>query len=240
MKNTYTFTKEICYTKNTNKERGHTMGSAHKVYFDYIYDAKNNNVILGVHILDGDGDVIHEIFTKTIKGQGPVNKNNLIYSTQAFNYAITISQQNFLEDVIFVNQNEVIFNWVMDDAETSREYVNQARASMVKYLVEYEAKALYDYSIKGKQNLAKKELTRIQKKLLTSRAKQKDEGMGSFNDLLKSKAGSSTTTTTTTTKRYKGEPTSNSKVSTLFKGTPTKPARSGRLGYSSTLTKGEE
>src|SRR5574344_1559125 len=99
--------------------------SAHKVYFDYIYDTKNNNVILGVYILDGDGDVIHEIFTKSIKGQGPVNKNNLVYSTQALTYAIQIAQQNFLERVIFVNQNEIIFNWVLDEDVTDRPYVNE-------------------------------------------------------------------------------------------------------------------
>lgn len=197
--------------------------SAHKVYFDYIYDAKNNNVILGVYILDGDGDVIHEIFTKSIKGQGPVNKNNLVYSTQALTYAIQIAQQNFLEKVIFVNQNEIIFNWVLNEDVTDRPYVNEARDAMVKYVLEYESDAQYDFTIKGKQNLAKKELTRIQKKLFASRSNSGDVGMGSFSEWVKTKQEQhkpDKITNATTTKQT-------SQVDAIFKKRPVK------LGYKS-------
>lgn len=196
--------------------------SAHKVYFDYIYDTKNNNVILGVYILDGDGDVIHEIFTKSIKGQGPVNKNNLVYSTQALTYAIQIAQQNFLEQVIFVNQNEIIFNWVLDEDVTDRPYVNEARDAMVKYVLEYESDAQYDFTIKGKQNLAKKELTRIQKKLFASRSNSKDAGMGSFSEWVKTKQEQPKSEQPKSTQATKP-----SQVDALFKKRPSK------LGYQS-------
>lgn len=154
----------------------------YKVYFDYMYEEFNNALTLGVFIVDPEGDAIGPITTKRIEGKGPQSKFNLEYSVVAFEYALEIAQSYGLEDIIMLNQNKLIFEWTANIKNTERDYVNRTRERMMTY---YNTEGLnvsisYDGTIKGKDNLVKKELNRMKKKKGKATPAQ---SRGSFNQL---------------------------------------------------------
>lgn len=156
------------------------------VYFDYVYLEGQNEVYLGALVIDQDGDEVQPLKIRQIEGQGPQNKYNLVYTTQAFNYAIIVAHEFQLEMVEFINQNKIVFDWVLSDEDTNRDYVDEAKQSMIEYLTEVDAVAGYNATIKGPQNKAKKQLNKIKKNKGLGDFKVAQQ-KGSFNKLKKAK-----------------------------------------------------
>lgn len=180
----------------------------YSVYFDYVYNEANNKVVLGVYIVDPDGDAIGVINTKQVDGRGPQNKYNYEYTLLALIYALEISQSFGLEDVALHNQNQIVFEWLMQLDRNDRPELVLARDTLVNYLDASGLDVSINYvKIKGAKNLAKKELSKQHKPVA------KPTRM-SLNTI--SKSGE--VTNKANTKKIKGGHTNDDEVSKVNKG----------------------
>lgn len=149
----------------------------YKVYYDYTYLAGDDKITVGVVIYDEDDQPLAPPSYQQFKGRGPQNKHNLTYSTQAFLYAIEVAEEYGLEDVTFLNQNEHIYNWVMDP-NSERPFIQEVRAKLYSFMTTYDTEANFKV-IKGKENKAKKALKDFGK------SKSIKMGVQSFKPLVK-------------------------------------------------------
>lgn len=162
------------------------------VYFDYIYiGGPQHTVLVATMIYDNEGTLILAESTER-QGVGPQNKHNLDHAVLAFDYAITITQQNYLDSVVFKNQNNLVFSWILQDNHP-RKVVQNARRKLIQYLTTEGLDADAEFEeIVGKDNPVKKHF----KKNISAAKAAKSKG--SFNDLLKgvtSKGGEETPNT---------------------------------------------
>lgn len=149
------------------------------VYFDYIYiGGPQHTILVATMIYDNEGTLILAE-SEERRGVGPQNKHNLDHAVLAFDYAITITQQNYLDSVVFKNQNKLVFSWILQDNHP-RKVVQNARQKLVKYLTTegLDADAQFE-EIVGKDNPVKKH---FKKKVGVAKAAKTK---GSFNELLK-------------------------------------------------------
>lgn len=171
----------------------------YKVYFDYIYNEVTNQVTMGVYVLDPDNDPVSTLIKKTVKGKGPQNKYNLDYSLMAMDYAIGICYDYGLESIEFYNQNKLIFEWVTNINKLDRMDVNKVRQRLAEYLNAdgLEVDMSYNVAIKGKDNLAKKELNKTKK----VQKKKTQKTKGTLNNLKELNKGTKSSKTEVFTKK---------------------------------------
>lgn len=150
------------------------------VYFDYIYlGGPQHMILVATMIYDGEGSIVLAE-SEERRGVGPQNKHNLEHAILAFDFAITKVQQNYLESVVFKNQNNLVFSWILQESNP-RKVVTNARKKLINYLTTEGLNADAQFEeVVGKDNPVKKY---FKTKGVTKAAKSK----GSFNDLLKSK-----------------------------------------------------
>lgn len=196
------------------------MESSFDVYFDYIFmGGPDNKILVATMIYDSEGDILLAE-SQERKGVGPQVKHNLEHAILAFDYAITLVKQNYLESVVFKNQNKLVFTWILQE-NSKRKGVKQARDKLVSYLTleGLEADARFE-EVTGKDNPVKKY---FKKKVGTVKA-AKDSG--SFNELLK------TSTTSPVVTPSKGNVTQN-----IVIGTADTPSTSKKVFYKSKTRK---
>ena len=148
------------------------------VYFDYIYlGGPQNMILVATMIYDGEGSIVLAE-SEERRGVGPQNKHNLEHAILAFDFAITKVQQNYLESVVFKNQNNLVFSWILQESNPRKVVIN-ARKKLINYLTTEGLNADAQFEeVVGKDNPVKKY---FKTKGVTKAAKTK----GSFNDLLK-------------------------------------------------------
>lgn len=149
------------------------------VYFDYIYlGGPQHMILVAAMIYDGEGSIVLAE-SEERRGVGPQNKHNLEHAILAFDFAITKVQQNYLESVVFKNQNNLVFSWILQESNPRKVVIN-ARKKLINYLTTEGLNADAQFEeVVGKDNPVKKY---FKTKGVTKAAKSK----GSFNDLLKS------------------------------------------------------
>lgn len=150
------------------------------VYFDYIYlGGPQHMILVATMIYDGEGSIVLAE-SEERRGVGPQNKHNLEHAILAFDFAITKVQQNYLESVVFKNQNNLVFSWILQESNPRKVVIN-ARKKLINYLTTEGLNADAQFEeVVGKDNPVKKY---FKTKGVTKAAKSK----GSFNDLLKPK-----------------------------------------------------
>lgn len=156
------------------------------VYFDYIYiGGPQHMVLVAAMIYDNEGSLILAE-SEERRGVGPQNKHNLEHAILAFDFAITKVQQNYLESVVFKNQNNLVFSWILQESNP-RKVVTNARNKLITYLTTegLNAEAQFE-EVVGKDNPVKKY---FKKKVGVAKA---EKSKGSFNDLLKANAPKAT------------------------------------------------
>lgn len=148
------------------------------VYFDYIYlGGPQHMILVATMIYDGEGSIVLAE-SEERRGVGPQNKHNLEHAILAFDFAITKVQQNYLESVVFKNQNNLVFSWILQESNPRKVVIN-ARKKLINYLTTEGLNADAQFEeVVGKDNPVKKY---FKTKGVTKAAKSK----GSFNDLLK-------------------------------------------------------
>lgn len=148
------------------------------VYFDYIYlGGPQHMILVAAMIYDGEGSIVLAE-SEERRGVGPQNKHNLEHAILAFDFAITKVQQNYLESVVFKNQNNLVFSWILQESNPRKVVIN-ARKKLINYLTTEGLNADAQFEeVVGKDNPVKKY---FKTKGVTKAAKSK----GSFNDLLK-------------------------------------------------------
>lgn len=148
------------------------------VYFDYIYlGGPQHMILVAAMIYDGEGSIVLAE-SEERRGVGPQNKHNLEHAILAFDFAITKVQQNYLESVVFKNQNNLVFSWILQESNPRKVVIN-ARKKLINYLTTEGLNADAQFEeVVGKDNPVKKY---FKTKGVTKAAKTK----GSFNDLLK-------------------------------------------------------
>lgn len=148
------------------------------VYFDYIYlGGPQHMILVATMIYDGEGSIVLAE-SEERRGVGPQNKHNLEHAILAFDFAITKVQQNYLESVVFKNQNNLVFSWILQESNPRKVVIN-ARKKLITYLTTEGLNADAQFEeVVGKDNPVKKY---FKTKGVTKAAKSK----GSFNDLLK-------------------------------------------------------
>lgn len=148
------------------------------VYFDYIYlGGPQHMILVATMIYDGEGSIVLAE-SEERRGVGPQNKHNLEHAILAFDFAITKVQQNYLESVVFKNQNNLVFSWILQESNPRKVVIN-ARKKLINYLTTEGLNADAQFEeVVGKDNPVKKY---FKTKGVTKAAKTK----GSFNDLLK-------------------------------------------------------
>lgn len=123
-----------------------------EVYFDYVYDGKN--IVVGVLIKDGKEEL--EFVTRELEGFGNPQKYNLDYSLLAFKEAIKVVSEYGLDDVTFMNQNQYVFEWVINMQYDKREVIEDIVRDLTN-LVKEEIGCTYEI-IKARDNGVKKKL----------------------------------------------------------------------------------
>lgn len=131
------------------------------IYFDYQV-VGNGKVKLGVYLEDdGVEELLDFIIVEVDAKEGVPSAYNLDYALMAFKQAIITSEEYGLDNLRFMNQNELIFDWVMNDQRDKRKEVGQVvdnlnRITMIGLESEYEV-------VKSNKNKAKKKLDKVKK-----------------------------------------------------------------------------
>ncbi|MCH4866791.1 hypothetical protein [Bacillus sp. 1006-3] len=145
------------------------------IYFDY--KDLGQNIMLGVIVYEDMDKIIQE--TKTIKKSG---KTNFDHTLEAWVYATELVKEEGFDDIKFLNQNKLIFDWLAKGNYTEERavYYDQIKKNMM-YMKADGANALEYEVIKGDKNEAKKYL----KKAVTT---ESHAIKGDFMDVLFSQA----------------------------------------------------
>lgn len=132
------------------------------VYFDYRAMA-NNKVKVGIYLEEDEGKEFLDFNLIEIDGKGgnPASYN-YDYTLKAFKEAILTVEEYGLDDVCYINQNKLIFDWVMNDKRDKREEVGEVvdnlnRVTLAGIQSEYKV-------IKSKDNQSKKRLRKLKNK----------------------------------------------------------------------------
>ena len=129
------------------------------VYFDYR--AMNDNKIkLGIYLEEDEGKELLDFVIINAEGKGgnPASYN-YDYTLMAFKEAVLTVEEYQLDDVCYMNQNKLIFDWVMNDKRDKRDEVggvvdNLNRITLAGVESQYKV-------IKSKDNQSKKRLRKL-------------------------------------------------------------------------------
>lgn len=131
------------------------------IYFDYQV-VGNKKVKLGVYLEDdGVEEMLDFVIVEVDAKDGVPTSFNLDYALMAFKQAVNTAEEYGLDNLRFMNQNELIFTWVMSDQRDKRKEVGQVVDSLNRITLkgiqsEYEV-------IKSNKNKAKKKLDKTKK-----------------------------------------------------------------------------
>lgn len=132
------------------------------VYFDYRAMA-DNKVKIGVYLEEDEGQEFLDFNIINEEGkEGNPASYNYDYSLMAFKEAVLTVEEYGLDNVCYMNQNKLIFDWVLNDKRDKREEVgdvvdNLNRITLAGVQSEYTV-------IKSKDNQSKKRLKKLKNK----------------------------------------------------------------------------
>lgn len=131
------------------------------VYFDYrvLGEKVYYGVFMEDEVEEGDVEFLDYVTTEEASRGGNVSSYNYEYSLLAFKHAIIVAEEYGLEDVCFMNQNQLIFDWVMNNKREKRDEVglvvdNLNRMTLAGVVSAYTV-------IASKDNKAKKRLKKM-------------------------------------------------------------------------------
>lgn len=131
------------------------------VYFDYR--AMGDKIRIGVYMEEDEGKEFLDfnLVDKDSKGGNPASYN-YDYTLMAFKEAVLTVEEYGLDDVCFMNQNNLVFDWVMNDKREKRTEVGEVvdnlnRITLTGVVSSYTV-------IASKDNKSKKRLKKLTKK----------------------------------------------------------------------------
>ena len=132
------------------------------VYFDYRAMA-DNKVKIGVYLEEDEEKEFLDfnIINEEGKGGNPVSYN-YDYTLMAFKEAVLTVEEYGLDNVCYMNQNKLIFDWVLNDKRDKREEVGEVVDNLNRITL---AGVQSSYTvIKSKDNQSKKRLRKLKNK----------------------------------------------------------------------------
>lgn len=129
------------------------------IYFDYR--ALGNNVIkVGVYLEEAEGKELLDFNLVELEGKGGnPTAYNYEYTLLAFKEAVLTVEEYGLDEVCYMNQNKLIFDWVMNDKRDKRKEVGEVVDTLNRVVLsgvrsEYRV-------VSSKDNHAKKRLKKL-------------------------------------------------------------------------------
>lgn len=131
------------------------------VYFDY--QVEGTQVKLGVYLEDSESKEEIDVNIVTIEGkEGNPASYNYDYALKAFKEAVLTVEEYALDHVMYMNQNRLVFDWVMNDQRDKRVEVGEVIDNLNRVTLR-GVDSSYAV-IKSKDNLAKKRLRKVRSK----------------------------------------------------------------------------
>lgn len=129
------------------------------VYFDYRAMA-NNKIKIGVYLEEAEGKELLDFNLVEIDGKGGNPPSyNYEYTLMAFKEAVLTVEEYGLDDVCYMNQNKLIFDWVMNDKRDKRVEVGEVVDNLNRVIL---AGVKSEYTvIASKDNQSKKKLKKL-------------------------------------------------------------------------------
>lgn len=131
------------------------------IYFDYKV-VGNGKIKIGIYMEDdGVEELLDFVIVEANAKKGNPSAYNLDYALMAFKQAIVTAEEYGLDGLRFINQNELIFTWVLNDERDKRKEVGQVVDGLNRITlkgIESEYKV-----VKSAKNKAKKKLDKVKK-----------------------------------------------------------------------------
>lgn len=140
------------------------------VYFDYRA-VSEDKIKVGVYLEESEGNELLDFnLIELDSKEGSPASNNYEYTLMAFKEAVLTVEEYGLDTVCYMNQNKLIFDWVMNDKRDKRSEVGEVVDALNRVVL---SGVVSEYKVvASKDNKSKKRL----KKLKVTKAKQKSVG----------------------------------------------------------------
>lgn len=132
------------------------------MYFDYRA-MTGDNIKVGVYLEDAEDKEFIDFNIINLEGKGGnPTTYNYDYTLLAFKEAVLTVQEYGLDEVCFMNQNKLIFDWVMNDKRDKRDEVGEV-VDALNTITLSGIKSAYTV-VKSTDNSAKKRLKKLKNK----------------------------------------------------------------------------